>query len=417
MAGTFPEFRRTDHPAKNNCEKLAQKEQTGGRDVTNSLIKLVTVALAGTAAMAVPASAQVKLPPTITATAYDTGTAGFNITVAIGKMMKDKYGTDMRVLPAGNDVARLQPLRTGRAAISGMGSGVYFAQEGVFEFGSKEWGPQAVQLTLTTVDCNAGSLGVAADAGVKNLADLKGKRVGFVVGSPALNQNTLGVLAFAGLTEKDVKVVEFASYGAMWKGLVNNDVDAAYGTTITGPAKEVETSPRGLIWPPTPADDKAGWQRLQKITPFINPHMATCGAGGISKEKPIQLSNYPYPIYTVYANQKEDDVYMLTKAMIDGYDGYKDNAPGAMGMAVKAQTKNWSVPVHKGAVKALKEAGGWSDDQEKWNNNLLKRQETLIAAWADFNKSNPPSDPKQFETAWMKTRADALTKAGQNPGF
>ena len=27
-----------------------------------------------------------------------TGTAGFNITVAIGKMMKDKYGTDVRVL-------------------------------------------------------------------------------------------------------------------------------------------------------------------------------------------------------------------------------------------------------------------------------------------------------------------------------
>ncbi len=120
--------------------------------------------------------------------------------------------------------------------------------------------------------------------------------------------------------------------------------------------------------------------------------MATCGAGGISKDKPVQLSNYPYPIYTVYANQKEDDVYMLTKAMIEGYDAYKDGAPGATGMAAKLQTKNWSVPVHKGAVKALKEAGAWSDDQEKHNNNLYKRQETLIAAWADFNKASPPSD-------------------------
>ena len=381
------------------------------------IVRLASIALAGTAVMSTAALAQIKLPPTMTMTAYDTGTAGFNITVAIGKVMKDKYGSDVRVLPAGNDVARLQPLRTGRAIASGMGSGVYFAQEGVFEFGTKEWGPQPVQITLTTVDCNAGSLGVAADTGVKSVADLKGKRVGFVVGSPALNQNTLGVLAFAGLTEKDVKVVEFASYGAMWKGLVNNDVDAAYGTTITGPAKEVETSPRGIVWPPTPADDKAGWARLQKITPFINPHLATCGAGGISKEKPIQLSNYPYPIYTVYANQKEEDVYNLTKAMIEGYDGYKDAAPGATGMDVKKQTKNWSVPVHKGAVKALKEAGAWSDDQEKWNNNLYKRQETLIAAWADFNKSNPPSDAKEFADAWMKARAAALSKAGMESGF
>ena len=82
----------------------------------------------------------VKLPPTMTFTAYDTGTAGFNIAVAVGKMMKDKYGTDVRVLPAGNDVARLAPLRAGRATSSAMGSGSYFAQEGVFEFGARNGG-------------------------------------------------------------------------------------------------------------------------------------------------------------------------------------------------------------------------------------------------------------------------------------
>ena len=57
----------------------------------------------------------------MTFTAYDTGTAGFNIAVAVGKMMKDKYGTDLRVLPAGNDVARLAPLRAGRATVVGDG--------------------------------------------------------------------------------------------------------------------------------------------------------------------------------------------------------------------------------------------------------------------------------------------------------
>ena len=51
-----------------------------------------------------------KIPATLTFTAYDTGTAGFNIAVGVGKMMKDKFGTDVRVLPAGNDVARLAPL-------------------------------------------------------------------------------------------------------------------------------------------------------------------------------------------------------------------------------------------------------------------------------------------------------------------
>src|SRR6478672_670321 len=314
-------------------------------------------------------------------------------------MMKDKYGTDVRVLPAGNDVARLAPLRAKRALVSAMGSGTYFAQEGVFEFGAREWGPQQLQLLLSSVDCNCGSLGVAADAGVKELKDLKGKRVGFVVGSPALNQNSLAVLAFAGLTQKDVKIVEFASYGAMWKGLINNDTDAAFGTTITGPAKDAE-----------------GWARMQKVGSFFFPQTATCGAG-ISPDKPIELGNYPYPIFVAYASQAPEQVYAITKAMIVNYDSYKDSAPGAGGLAADRQTKNWVVPVHPGAVKALKEAGQWTDAQETHNNKLFKRQEVLAAAWADFGKSNPPSDDKAFLEGWMKARATALAKADMPNGF
>jgi TRAP transporter TAXI family solute receptor len=383
----------------------------------NPVIKLAAIALAATAVTTSAALAQAKLPPTVTMTAYDTGTSGFNIAVAIGKMLKDKYGSDVRVLPAGNDVARLQPLRVGRAAISAMGAGVYFAQEGVFEFATREWGPQPVQITLSSVDCNGLSLAVAGDTGVKSIADVKGKRVGFVVGSPALNQNAMAMLAFANLTTKDVKVVEFASNNAMWKGAVNNDVDAMFGSTIAGPAKELETSPRGIVWPPLPHSDKAGWERVRKVGPFFTEHYATCGAGGITKDKKIEMGAYPYPIFTVYASQSENDAYMLTKALIEGYDAYKDNAPGASGLAVKTQTKNWAVPVHKGAVKALKEAGAWSDDQETHNNALFKRQDVLQAAWADFSKGSPSSDPAKFTEEWMKVRKAALTKAGMTDIF
>jgi TRAP transporter TAXI family solute receptor len=377
----------------------------------------VLASVAALAASVTIVSAQdVKLPPTLTLTAYDTGTAGFNIAVAVGKMMKDKYNTDVRVLPAGNDVARLAPLRAGRAVSSAMGSGTYFAQEGVFEFGAREWGPQPLQLVLSSVDCNAGSLGVARDTGITEIKQLKGKRVGFVVGSPALNQNALAILAFGDLKQSDVKIVEFSSYGAMWKGLINNDTDAAFATTITGPAKEAETSPRGIIWPPLPHNDKAGWERVQKVGSFFFRHVATCGAG-ISKEKPIELGNYPYPIFVVYGSQPADQVYAITKAMITGYDAYKDSAAGAGGLAPDRQTKNWVVPVHPGAVKALKEAGAWSDDQEAHNNALFKRQAVLTAAWAEYSKTNPPSDDKAFLAGWMTARAAALKKADMPNGF
>jgi TRAP transporter TAXI family solute receptor len=366
-------------------------------------------------ALAVPAHSQ-KLPSTLTMTAYDTGSSGFNIAVAVGKTLKDKHGADVRVLPAGNDVARLAPLKAGRAQASAMGIGVYFAQEGVFEFAVRDWGPQPLRLILSSSACNAISLGVAKDTGVKEVKDLKGKRVGMVVGSPALNQNAFAVLAFGGLSRDDVKLVEFSSYGAMWKGIINNEVDAAIASTISGQAKEAEASPRGLLYPPTPHADKAGWERLRKFGPYYAPHMATCGVG-ITKEKPVELPNYPYPIFMAYASQPADLVYNLASAMIKGYDGYKDGAPGADGLELKRQILAWALPYHEGTVRAMKEAGVWKAEHDAHNRQLLKRQDTLAAAWSAYLKANPSGEGEALRKGWMGARAQALRKAGMDPIF
>jgi len=373
---------------------------------------LAALAATATLAAAPVALAQGKLPETLTFTAYDTGTSGFNMTVAIGKMLKDKHNADVRVLPAGNDVARLTPIRTGRAHASAMGIGAYFAQEGVLEFATRDWGPQGLQMLLSSVDCNGLNLGVAKDTGAKEIKDLKGKRIGFVVGSPSLNQNALATLAFGGLTRNDVTIVEFSSFGAMWKGMLNNDVDAAFASTITGQTKELETSPRGIVWLPWPHKDTAGWERARKIAPYMGPHLATCGSGGLSPQTPMEMASAPYPIFMVYASAAPDLVYALTKAMIEGYDSYKDAAPGASGLAVAKQTKKWVLPFHPGAVRALKEAGSWTAEDEAHNAGLFKRQAVLAEAWAGFLKTDPPQDKQQFQTKWLEARKSALVAAG-----
>ncbi|WP_119420134.1 TAXI family TRAP transporter solute-binding subunit [Desertibaculum subflavum] len=370
------------------------------------------VAAALLSAVGIPAYAQdLKFPAQMSWTAYDTGSSGFNMAVAIGQQLK-KHKSDVRVLAAGNDTARLAPLRSGRAVASAMGIGTYFSQEGVFEFGTREWGPQPVRVILSSSSCNAISLGVAKDTGVKEIKDLKGKRVGIVVGSPALTQNALGVLAFGNLTAKDVKLVEFSAYGAMWKGMLNNEVDAAIASNISGQVKEVEASPRGIVFPPTPASDTAGWARVKKVTPYYAPTKSTCGIGA-SKENPAELPNYPYPIFMTYASQTEDFVYNLTKAMIVEYPNYKDAAPGADGFDVKRQDLTGAMPYHAGTVKALKEAGVWTAEAEKHNQALVKRQDVLAGAWKAFIDSKPADD--KFADNWMKARRDALTKAGLDP--
>ena len=359
---------------------------------------------------------EIKLPTALTVTAYETGSNGFNQAVAVGGMLKKRFNTDLRVLPAGNDVARLAPLKAGRAHASAMGIGTYFAQEGVLEFATREWGPQPLQLMLSASTCSGQSLGAAANSGVKTAADLKGKRAGVVVGSPAVNQSIAALIAFGGWTSNEVKLVEFASYGAMMKGVVNNEIDLFFASTISGLAKEIESSPRGITWVPMPASDKAGWARLQKVAPFFYPHKASCGAG-FAKGQVIETSVYPYPIFMAYGTQDANLIYSLTSAMIKHYDEYKDSVPGVDGLEAKRQNLTWTIPYHPGAVRALAEAKVWTPEAQKHNDGLMKRQQVLGDAWKEFMKTNPPEDREQFRAAWMKARAAALTKNGMEVLF
>ena len=145
------------------------------------------------------------------------------------------------------------------------------------------------------------SVATAKDANIRTVADLKGKRVAWVRGSDALNIGVEAVLAFAGLTWDDVVKVEFPGYGASWNGMVNGQVDAAFASTVSGPTKKLEASPRGIFWPPLPHDDAAGWQRTKKVAPYFLRHTATLGSG-ISKDKPHEGTAYPYPILITMAD-------------------------------------------------------------------------------------------------------------------
>jgi TRAP transporter TAXI family solute receptor len=377
----------------------------------------VGVALATPLAPSSALAQQVALPSSLTFTAYDTGSSGFNIAVAVGKGLKEKFNADLRVLPAGNDVARLTPLKAGRAQASAMGIGLFYAQEGVFEFAAKEWGPLPLATLLSTLDCNGANIGIAKDIGVTDVKDLKGKRIGFVVGSPALNQNTLAFLAFGGLKKEDVKIVEFSSFGAKWKGMLNNEIDVAQASTISGQTREVETSPRGLVWPAMPHADKEGWARMKKVGPHLQPHVATCGSAGLSPQAPKEMASYPYPAFIALSSLAGDLAYGITKAMVDSYDIYKDGAPGASGLSIKQQLKQWVIPIHPGALKVYRDAGVWTEADEAHNNKLLARQKVLVDAWAAFAKASPPDDPEAFRKAWLAARKDALGKAGMDVIF
>jgi len=371
-------------------------------------------AIAGAAALTAAGSAMadIELPKTLTWTAYGTGSSGHAQSVAIGKAFKEKYGVNLRVRPGKNDVSRLRPLQVGQVDAVANGVGTYFAQEAVFGFDKPDWGPQPVRLIMSSKGSAGLMVGVAADTGVKTMADLKGKRVAWVKSAPALNHNVTANLAFAGLTWDDVEKVEFAGFGASWEGMTNNQVDAAFAITVSGATKPVASSPRGLIWPPLPHDDEEGWKRMLAVAPYFTKN--TVKAGTNVDKAGIDGQAYPYPILTVRADMTDGLAQSITEAMLETYDMYKDGAPGAAGWALANQTFQWAVPYHDGAIAAFKDINAWTDEMQAHNDALVARQQVLIDAWTAFTK-DAPSDEDAFVETWRKVRVEALEGAGMDP--
>src|SRR3990172_4909761 len=255
-------------------ENTMQKAQTWARGVAAAAFFAV-LALAATQA----AAADAKLPATLAWSAYDVGSAGYNQAVGIGNALKQKYNVSLRVLPGKNDVSRNLPVRSGQVQFSANGvGGAYLAPEGVYDFGVKDWGPQPVRGLMLNTSDQLLTVVAAKDSGIKTIADIKGKSVAWVIGSPSLNENITAILAFANLTWNDVKKVEFGGFGPAMDGIINNQADAAFSSSVSGKAYQIAKSPRGLVYPVISHKDKEGWKRLNAIAPFFFPFMGTEGA-------------------------------------------------------------------------------------------------------------------------------------------
>ena len=374
--------------------------------------RLFTVALLGFVMQAHSADSNFapEFPRTMSWSAYNLGTTGYNQAVGIGKALKDNYNVNLRVLPGKNDVSRLLPLQRGRVQFSANGVATYFGQEGVFQFAGKTWGPMRLRLVMASHGDSNQALGVANDLGIKSYADLRGKRVPYVRGAPALNVTTEAFLACGGLTWDDVERVDLPGYNAMWTGIVNGQVDAAYATTVSGPTRKLEASPRGIFWPPAPHDDAGCWQRMDGVVPFMQKHMATRGAA-ISEDNPHEGATYPYPMLITLAGQDEQLVHDLAKAIHIHYEEYKNADPGSIGWAMERQNFQWVVPFHEGAVRYFKSIGVWSEADDAHNSRLIQRQNVLATAW----QAHRAEDPDDFSAAWMVRRAAALDAAGFDP--
>jgi len=365
-------------------------------------------------------AADVKLPKQISWTAYGTTSSGYAQSVGIGQMLKKNYDTGLRIIPGKNDVSRMVPLRGGQTPLCACGIAAYMAAEGSHMFGTKKWGPMRLYSLFNNIGDNGYQLVAAGDAGIKKPSDLKGKRVTWVKGAPALNLNAAGHLAWAGLTWKDVKKVVVPGWKQSAEAVINGQADATFGSTVSGAYNKLAASPRGLFWTEFPHDNKEAWARAQKVAPWWSRQTVKVGIDitkNTSGGKTFQGNVQPYPIFVSTPKGSDDLAYGLTKAVMDNYEQIKDSGPSMSGYQIKRQNLKWVFPIHPGSIKFFKEKGMWGAAEEAHNKKMLARQDLLAATWKAHMAANKDKDDAAFNKAWQAARYGALTKAGMSAPF
>ncbi len=381
---------------------------------TRTIGLAAVLAVAGTS---FASAADVKLPPQISWTAYGTTSSGYAQSIGIGQMLTKKYGTALRVIPGKNDVSRQVPLRENQTPLCACGSAAYFSQEGVMMFGTKAWGPQRIFNLFNNIGDNGQQGVVAGDAGVKTIKDIKGKRVTWVRGAPALNVNMTAFLAFAGLTWDDVQRVDVPGWGQSMQAIINGQADVAWGSTVSSVYNQLAASPRGLYFVAMPHSDKEAWARATAINPLWAPQMVSVGVNVEANEQgkvPYEGNNFPYPLFISTDKASDELAYGLTKAVMENYEEIKDSGPSMSGYQLSKQNLKFVMPYHPGAIAYYKEKGVWTAEHDAHNQSLVKRQDVLAEAWSKMDK-NLADDA--FEVAWKKARAEALDAAGLSVPF
>lgn len=347
-----------------------------------------------------------NLPDTMTWSSYDVGSAGYAEASAIADAFGKKYGTRIRIQPSGSAIGRLQPLLSGRADVGYLATETFFAAEGIHDFATRRWGPQ----NLRAIAGRPSSIGVftAADAGIETMADLKGERFAYVAGNPSINVKCDAFLAFAGITRDDLDAVMFPTYASAMSSLARGEADASCTTTTPSHVYELAESPRGIRWLDMEPNDKAGWAKVSEVAPFFAPFEETLGAG-ISKEDPVHIMAYRYPVMAVRADMDADAVYNMLKAVDETYPMYKDATAVMTRWDInKAGVPAIDVPFHEGAVRYLKEKGIWTAEHQAWNEARTERLNALLEAWPKAMAEGEGKSDEAFAQIWKAHRQKAL---------
>lgn len=202
------------------------------------------------------------------------------------------------------------------------------------------------------------SVGIRADSGLESITEIKGLRLPTEYHtSPIAIRLNDAVLANAGLTRDDMKLVPVVSFGESRKLMGQGLVDlwlAVVGSGATAGVEQKVGKVRLLSLDGSPEAVAA----MKKIIPVAEMVTVKPRPGLIGVEKPIFAMKYDYMLFTSTA-LADDVAFKLAKVLHENKGELAEAVPAFKGFDPQAMTPDIGVPYHPGAIRFYKEAGLW----------------------------------------------------------
>jgi len=191
----------------------------------------------------------------------------------------------------------------------------------------------------------------SADAGIKSLADLKGKRISVGAPKSGTELNARAVLKAAGLSYKDFAKVEYLPFGESVELMKNRQLDVTLQSAGLGVAslRDLATAVK-IVVVPVPADvvAKVGDAAYQPGTIPAKTYE------GQNEDVPtVAIQNF----LVTHEGVSTETVYAMTKSMFDNLDQMVAAHAAAKAIKKENAPKNMPLPLHPGAEKYYREAG------------------------------------------------------------
>jgi len=266
---------------------------------------------------------------------------------------KKEHGVRCSVESTGGSVYNINTIRAGELDMGvAQSDWQYHAYNGTSKF--KEKGAFKELRAIFSVHPEPFTVVARNDSGIKNLNDLKGKRVN--IGNPGSGQRgTMEVLMKAkGWDKSSFKLASELKSSEQSKALCDNKIDAMVYTVghPSGSIKEATTTcDTTLVNIAGPAVDK-----LVNDNDF---YRTATVPGGMYRGNAVDTKTFGVgATFVTSSNISEKVIYNVVKSVFENFDAFKKLHPAFANLKKEEMIKDGlSAPLHRGAIKYYKEAG------------------------------------------------------------